>query len=216
MKMEQVSPDVDATGRKPTAIKSGCPWIFFLNERFLEMKRKVRDLMTGFSEIAVLDEKSTLFEAVLKIGIAGAMHQAALRCPAALVVDAERNVAGFLEFRNMLRGLEPRYVEFAEAAQKAGFSPERVRSELQKYGLWEDALEGLCKKAGETVIKRLMTVPEESRITDAEDSINEAIYQMIVAGKDYLFVRDGQALAGVISLSDILGHICDTVRDCRI
>jgi hypothetical protein len=39
---------------------------------------------------------------------------------------------------------------------------------------------------------------------------------MIVSGHDYLFVRDGQALAGVISLSDIMSHICDTVRACRI
>lgn len=180
------------------------------------MKRKVRDLMIGLSEIAVLDENSTLFEAILEMGIAGATHQAAFRHPAALVVDAERNVAGFLELRNVLGGLEPRYVEFAETAENAGFSPERIKSELQKYGLWEDALEGLCKKAGETVIKLLMTVPEESWIIDAEASINEAIYQMIVAGKDHLFVRDGQALTGVISLSDILGHICDTVRACRM
>ncbi len=180
------------------------------------MRHKVKELMTGLSEIAVIDENSTLFEAVLEIGIARARDPAGIRCAAALVVDKAGNVAGFLEFRNMLRGLEPRHDEFVESANKAGFSPDKIRSELQKYGLWEEALEGLCKKAGEMLIKRLMTVPEESRITNAEGSINEAIYQMIVSGHDYLFVRDGQVLAGIICLSDIMGHICDTVRACRI
>ncbi len=141
---------------------------------------------------------------------------AGMRCPAALVVDQERNVAGFLEFRNMLRGIEPRHGEFVESAKKGGFSPDKIGSELQKYGLRDDVLDGLCKKAGEILIKSLMTVHEESQITDAEDSINEAIYQMIVSGHDYLFVRDGQVLAGVISLSDIMSHICDTVMACRI
>jgi CBS domain-containing protein len=139
-----------------------------------------------------------------------------MRCPVALVVDDDRNVAGFLEFKNLLRGLEPRYVEFAESAQKGGFSAERVRSELQKHGLWKDALEGLCKEAGEALIMTLVSVPDESQIISAEASINEAIYQMIVSGKDYLCVMDGQSLAGVISLSDVLGHICDTVRGCRM
>ena len=180
------------------------------------MKRQVKELMTGLLEIPVVDENSTLFEALLEIAGARAAHPAAMKCPAALVVDRERNVAGFLEFRNMLKALEPRYGEFVESALKGGFSPEKIRSELQQYGLWEDALDGLCQKAGETVISSLMTVPEESQITNAESSINEAVYLMIVSGQDYLFVRDGRMLAGVISLSDVMGHICDTVRACRV
>jgi len=172
--------------------------------------------MTELSEIPVVDENSTLFEAVLEIAMARAAHPAVMKYPAALVVDKERNVAGFLEFRSMMKALEPRYGEFVESALKGGFSPDRIRSELQKYGLWEDALDGLCKRAGETAIKSLMTVPEESQITDAEASINEAVYLMTVSGQDYLFVRNGQMLAGVISLSDIMGHICDTVRACRV
>lgn len=180
------------------------------------MRRQVKELMIGLSEIPVVDKNSTLFEAVLGIGMARAAHPAGKNCPVALVVDGERNVAGFLEFRNLLRAVEPRYGEFVQSAGKGAFSPDKIRSELQKYGLWEDALEGLCKKAGETEIKSVMTVPEESQITKADSSVNEAVYQMIVSGQDYLFVRDGQMLTGVISLSDIVGHICDTVRACRI
>jgi len=180
------------------------------------MRRQVKELLTGLSEIPVVDENSTLFELVLEIGIARAANPAGLRCPAALVVDKEGNVAGFVEFRHLLRALEPRYGEFVETTSKSGFSPEKIRLELQQYGLWEDALEGLCKKAGETMIKSVMTVPEESQITDAESSINEAAYRMIASGQDYLLVKNGRVLAGVISLSDIMGFICDTVKACRI
>jgi CBS domain-containing protein len=180
------------------------------------MTRQVKELMTGLSEIPVVDENSTLFEAVLEIGIIRARHPAGMRLQAALVLDKERNVAGFLEFRHMLKALEPRYGEFVESAGNGGFSLDHIRSELRKYGLWEDALEGLCQKAGEMMIKSLVTIPEESRITDAESSLNEAVYRMIVSGQDYLFVRDGPMLTGVISLSDIMGHICDTVKACRV
>ncbi|HYA41551.1 MAG TPA: CBS domain-containing protein, partial [Syntrophobacteraceae bacterium] len=130
------------------------------------MAGQVKELMTGLSEIPLVDENSTLFEAVLEIGIMRARHPAGARLPAALVLDKERNVAGLLEFRHMLKALEPRYGEFVESALKGGFSPDKVRSELQKYGLWEDALEGLCKKAGETAIKSLMTALEETQTTN--------------------------------------------------
>jgi CBS domain containing-hemolysin-like protein len=180
------------------------------------MTRQVKELMTGLSEIPVVDENSTLFEALLEIGVIHSRHPAGARLPAALVLDGERNVAGILEFRHMLKALEPRYADFVESAGKGGFSFDRIRSELQKYGLWGDALEGLCQKAGETTIKSLMTVPEEIQIADAESSINEAVYRMIVSGQDYLFVRDGRMLIGFISLSDIMGHICDTVKACRM
>ena len=180
------------------------------------MSHKVKDLMIGVPEIAVIDENSTIFEAILRIGIARTSHPAAIRCPIALVADSENNVAGFLEFRALLGGLEPAYAEFAESARTRGFSSDTIRSELQKHGMWADALEGVCKKAGEASIKPLVTIPEDSQITSQEASVNEAIHQMIATGKDYLCVRDGRAVVGIISLADILGHICDTVRGCRI
>ena len=85
--MTKVQPEADATGANIWQQRS--------RERFLAMERKVKGLMNGLSEIAILDENAALFEAVLEIGIARANHPAASICPAALVVDSERNVAGF-------------------------------------------------------------------------------------------------------------------------
>jgi hypothetical protein len=96
------------------------------------------------------------------------------------------------------------------------FSSYKIGSELQKFGFWEEALEGLCKNAGETPIKSVMTIPDKNRITMAEGSIDEAIHQMLSSGQDYLFVRNAELLTGIISLSDIVGHICDAVRACRV
>jgi CBS domain-containing protein len=180
------------------------------------MAHQIRELMTGLSEIPVVDENSTLFEAVLEIGIVRARRPGGARLPAALVLDKEKNVAGLLEFRHLLKALEPRYGEFVESTGNEGLSPDRLRAELKKYGLWEDALEGVCQKAGETSIKSLMTIPEEIQMADAKMSINEAVYRMIASGRDHLLVRDGRVLIGVVTLSDIMGHICDTVRACRM
>lgn len=176
----------------------------------------VKELMTELSEIPVVDENATLFEAVLEIGIARAKQQAGARRPAVLVVDKDKRVAGFLEFRNMLMAFDPGYGEFAESARQRGLSPDKIRSELQRFGLLEDVLEDLCKKAAEISIKSVMSIPGQDRITQGEVSISEAAYRMAASGIDYLFVLDGNVVKGIISLSDVMGHICDTVRACRL
>ncbi len=181
------------------------------------MKRKVKEMMTSVANLAVIEENSTLFVAILAIGAVRKQNPAyGLRCPAALVSDGNRVISGFLDFRSMLKSLEPRYAEIAETVGKKGFSPEWIESEFKKYGLWAEALDNVCKKAGEIIVKTLMTIPRDNQITDVNTSLNEAVFQMVVTGNDYLFVRDGQILAGVISLSDVVTHVCDTVKDCRM
>lgn len=176
----------------------------------------VKELMSGLSEIPVVDGKATLFEAVLQIGLDGAKPTEGGRYPAVLVVDEGKRVAGFLEFRSMLLAFAPGYGEFARSAGQTGLSPDAMGAELQKLGLLEDALLDLCKKAAETPISSVMTIPGPDRITRGDVSISEAAYRMAVSAQDYLFVLDGEVLEGIISLSDIMAHICDTVRACRV
>lgn len=176
----------------------------------------VKELMSGLSEIPVVDEKATLFEAVLQIGMDGAKPTEGGRYPAVLVVDEVKRVAGFLEFRSMLLAFAPGYGEFARSVGQTGLSPDAMGAELQKLGLLEDALQDLCQKAAETPISSVMSIPGRDRITRGDVSISEAAYRMAVSSQDYLFVLDGEVLEGIISLSDIMTHICDTVRACRV
>lgn len=177
----------------------------------------MKEMMTSVSDLAVLEEGSTLFEAILAIGAARGDNPASpRRCPAVLVSNGDRRITGFLDFRKMLKGLEPKYGEIAETMEGNGVSAEWVKSMLKKHGLWANAFDDICKKAGEIIIRNLMTVPTENQITNVNTSLNEAVFQMVVTGNDYLFVRDGELLAGVISLSDIVTHVCDTVKDCRV
>ncbi len=185
-------------------------------ERVRLMRRRINQLMTKFSEIAVIDVNSTLFEAILEIAIVRKRNPAGLRCPAALVIDENRNVAGFLDFRHIMKGLEPQYVEVALTAKEGGFAAERIRVELEKLGFWEDGLDQICQKAGETTVGSIMTIPDESQIAEADAFVNEAVYRMVVTGKDYLFVRHGDVLTGIISLSDVMNHICESVIECRV
>lgn len=174
---------------------------------------RVRELMTGLSEIPVVDENATLFEAVLEIGAARAKRAPG---PAALVVDDAKRLAGFLEFGNMLMALQAGYGELVQFAAQTGLSPDAFRTALQKIGPLEDALEGLCKKAGEISIKSIMSIPAKERIIEGGVSISEAAYRMAVSGCDYLFVMDADVLEGLISLTDVMGHICYAVRECRL
>ncbi len=183
------------------------------------MRRKIKEVMTSVENLAVVGEDSTLFEAILSIGALKNQNGSqglGLRCPAALVSDGDHRITGFLDFRNMLKSLEPRYEEIVGSDQESAVSADFLKSELKKYGLWANALDDICKKAGELLIKNMMTVPDENQITEANASLNEALFQMVVTGNDYLFVRNGEVMAGIICLSDILTHICDTVKACLI
>jgi len=181
------------------------------------MRRKIEELMLQVADLPIFEKTATLFEVLLGIGMLRKKNPSdGLRYPGVLVSDGDRNIVGFLDFRNMLKGLEPRYFEMAESVEKSGFPPGWVRSELEKYGLHGNALDQLCKKTGDTTILELMTVPGAKEITDSDASVNEVIYQMVVTGNDFLFVRSGNLLVGVINISDILTYICDVVKGCRI
>lgn len=181
------------------------------------MQHKVKDIMTSVVHLAVVEEGATLFEAILAIGEIRKLNPAyAMRCPAALVTNGDRQIIGFLDFRSMIKGLEPRYGEIAETAREIGPSAEWIESELKKHGLWANALDDICKTAGEILVKNLMAIPGENQMIDVNTSLNEALFRMVVAGKDYMLVREGEMLAGVISFSDILAHVCDAVKECRI
>ncbi len=177
---------------------------------------RVKELMSGLSQIPVVDDGATLFDAVLQVGVARAGGQGGSRSPAVLVVDEEKKITGFLEFAKLVLALAPDGGELAESAKRSGLSPDEIRLELKKFGLLEDALENPCKKAGETPIKSIMSIPGPDRITGSEVSISEAAFRMALSGHDFLFVLDGELLRGIISLDDVMGHICDTVRACRL
>lgn len=173
--------------------------------------------MTETSNLAVVEENSTLFEAILAVGAFSSTKSLnGCRRPAALVINTRNEITGFLDFRSILKSLEPKYAEIVDSAEEVGFSPERIKAELKKYGLWANALEDICKKAGEMVIRTIISVPQVNQIIDEDSSLNEALFQMMVTGNDYLFVKEGTKLAGIINLSDIVKDLCDTVKACRI
>ncbi len=177
---------------------------------------RVKDLMTAFSEMPVVDENANLFEALLQIGVAWTDRSSGARSPVALVVNEESRVIGFLECKNLLLAFQPGYLELVEAAGPRRISPSKIGFEIEKSGLLEEALEDLCKKAAEIPIRSALTMPGQDRITGSEVSISQAAFRMAVSGLDYLFVAGGDGLEGIITLTDLMRHICETVRACRL
>lgn len=180
------------------------------------MKRKIKELMAQITELAVVNVDSTVFEAILEIGIAKSLYNGGLKWPAALVTDDRGRIVGFLDFHNMLKGLEPEYADLADAAQANGVSGLHIRSEIKKRGILRDGLDELCRRAGETTIRAAMSGADEGGTIDSEAPISEAVLQMMVTGRDYLFVREGETLAGIVGLNDIMMHFCERVRACRV
>jgi CBS domain-containing protein len=177
---------------------------------------RVKDVMTGFSEMVAVDENANLFEALLQIGAALTDRVSGGKTPVALVVNEQNRLTGFLECKNLLLAFQPGYLEWAESAAPGEVSPAKIGFAIEKSGLLEEALEGLCKKAAEIPIRSVMAMPGKERITGSQVSISQVALRMAVSGQDYLFVEDGDVLEGIITLSDLMKHICETVRACRL
>ncbi|MCE5333708.1 MAG: CBS domain-containing protein [Desulfobacteraceae bacterium] len=178
------------------------------------MKRRIRELMARISELAVVDAESSVFEAILEIGIVKHLYNGGLKWPTVLVLDQEQKVIGFVDFRSMLKDLQPQFSYFARGGETNGHSS--GDSGASESASLLDGLDDLCRRASETPIRSAMAIAEGGVTIDADASIAEAIIQMTTLGRDYLFVREGDALTGIIGLNDIMTHLCERVRACRV
>lgn len=173
--------------------------------------------MTEVVDLPIFDRRSTLFEAILGMGALRKNNPSSgFRYPGVLVSDEERRIAGFVDFRNLLKGLEPGYFELAESVKGNGMPTGWVRSELERHGLHTNALDELCRKTGGIEIGELMSTPDPREVTEADAPVDEVIYRMVVTGKDFLFVRSGGALVGIINISDVLAYMYEVVKHCRV
>lgn len=180
---------------------------------------KVRELMVPLAEYATVLEEATLNEAVL------ALEEAQKRVEgdrekhrAVLVLDGKGRVAGKLDQWTVLWALEPRYKLMGNLRETSryGFSPSFLRSMSEHYGLWRQPLEGICRKAADMKVKEMMRTPTEGELVGEDDSLDTAIHQLVMGHHQSLLVTRGEAIVGVLRLSDVFEKICDNIKACQI
>jgi CBS domain-containing protein len=180
---------------------------------------KIKELMIPLAKYATVSEDATLYEAVVALEEAQKKFDGERdRHRAILVLDKENRVVGKVSQWDILKGLEPRYDQIGHLKETSryGFSPDFIRSMMDSYGLWRKPLEDICRKAGEMQVKALMYAPDEGEYVADEATLDQAIHLLVMGHHQSLLVKSGDAIVGILRLSDVFREICRMIKTCRI
>jgi hypothetical protein len=182
---------------------------------------KVKDLMVPLDEYATVDEEATLYDAVMALEKA---HEELDRTRytylhrAVLVLDKTMKVIGKVSQLDALRALEPKYAEIGDlgGAGRGGFSPQFLRSMLERYSLLDGPLNAVCTSAAKIKVKDFMYTPKEGEFVGEDAGLNEAVHQFVMGHHQSLLVTRGGEITGVLRLTDVFKHIFQTMKACVI
>jgi CBS domain-containing protein len=177
----------------------------------------VKDLMVPLAEYATVEERATLFEAVLSLEYAHEKFDPKRpKHRAILVLNEKQQVVGKIGFREVLKSLEKKYADIEDLRGVAGnFTPEFIRAQLQKYSLLQKPLNDICRKAAHVRVTEFMHIPREDEYVAKDATLDEAIHQLIMNEKLSLLVRDDHEVIGILRLSDVVDKVWEIMKACE-
>ena len=179
----------------------------------------VQELMVPLSEYTTVSEEATLYDAVLALEKAQqSFDPKKHRHRAVLVYDKKHRVVGKLGQMDILKTLEPKYAEMGDLVplSRAGFSPEFLKSMIEKFALWDKPLTDICSKAAGLKVKDIMYTPTKGEYVEEDASLGEAIHQLVMGHHQSLLVTRGKKIVGILRLVDVFGRICEAMKTCRL
>ena len=120
-----------------------------------------------------------------------------------LVFDEKYQLLGTLGLEEILRGLEPRYLDAVSHAQ--GY----VAPSEELAVLWADS--DACREASSRQVQEVMR-PIKSTVS-LGDSVTRAAVAMLADGAGVVPVMDGLKVAGVVRLEDVYQAITSSVMN---
>jgi predicted transcriptional regulator len=135
-----------------------------------------------------------------------------------LVYGKNNKVVGKLGQLDILKTLEPKYAEMGDLGplSRAGFSPEFLRSMIEKFALWDKPLSDICSKAGRMKVKDIMYTPTEGEYVEENASLGEAIHQLVMGHHQSLLVSRGAEIVGILRLVDVFNRVRDAMKTCEL
>jgi CBS domain-containing protein len=180
----------------------------------------IKDLMVPLADYATVSEYATLSEAVLALKEAQKnFDQDRYRHRAVLVLDKNGRVVGKVSQIDALKALEPRYrgLEDLESLEGLyGFKEDSFRRMMTEHGLWKQPIDDICRKAATLTVRDIMHTPTKGEYVAESATLNEAVHQLILGHHQSLLVTRGDAIVGVLRLTDVFHRISDMMAECKI
>jgi CBS domain-containing protein len=179
----------------------------------------VKELMVPLSEYATVSQEATLYDAVLALEKAQQIFEPEQhRHRGVLAFDKDNKIVGKLGQLEILKALEPKYAEMGELGplSRAGFSPQFLKSMIEKFALWDKPLSDICSKAARMKVKDIMYTPTEGEYVGENASLGEAIHQLVMGHHQSLLVTRGEEIVGIIRLVDVFKEVCEVMKSCEL
>jgi CBS domain-containing protein len=179
----------------------------------------VKDLMLPLSEYATVSEEATLYDAVLALETAQEVFEPQRhRHRGVLAFDKNNKIVGKLGQLDILKTLEPKYAQMGDLGplSRAGFSPQFLKSMVEKFALWDKPLSDICSKAARMKVKDIMYTPTEGEYVEENASLGEAIHQLVMGHHQSLLVTRGEEIVGILRLVDVFKEVSEAMKSCEL
>jgi len=124
-----------------------------------------------------------------------------------LVFDEKYQLLGYLGIREMLQGIEPRFLKSKEKAHFMGLEP----VDLTLGSLWQDLFSRRCQEEAKKPVKEVMA-PIQATV-QADDPIVKAAYAMLQTDSWIIPVMEGNKVVGIVRLVDIFKELTTAVLE---
>ena len=182
---------------------------------------RVSDLMVPLDEYATVSQDVSLYEAVIALEKAQEeldrkRHHYLHR--AILVYDKNKKIIGKINQLDVLMTLEPQYQEMGDmrSLSRAGFSPQFLKSMMEKFHLCDESFSEMCTKAAKIKVKDFMYTPTEGEYVEEETSLCEAIHQLVMGHHQSLLVTRGEEITGILRLTDVFKEVSQMIKTCTM
>jgi CBS domain-containing protein len=162
-------------------------------------EKKVKDLMIPLEDYPHIPHWFTLRQAMAIVREAAIKFEGSFEPRAVLVFDEKYQLMGILTLRDMIKGLEPKFL------QATGL----VKMDPNLTVLLGDQLGPNIREASQRPVSEVMSPIQASVAGDAP--IAKALYLMIKENVGLMPVIQEDKVAGMIRLSDLFGEIATVV-----
>jgi Mg/Co/Ni transporter MgtE len=170
-------------------------------------ERLVKDLLIPLTDYPHIPYWFSVREAIAMIKAAAADQTKKVLPYLVLVFDEKYQLLGYLGIKEMLRGIEPRFLKAKDIPRFIG--PETV--DLTFGTLWKDLFTRRCKEEAKKPVKEVMA-PIRATI-QATDPIVKAAYLMLQTDTWIIPVMEDKKVAGIARLVDIFKELTTQVLE---
>jgi len=171
--------------------------------------KRVRDVMIPLGRYPSVRDTATLRDAVELMETAELEVQGRRSLPRVLLVFDEIQVlVGYVRRRDLMLGLEPRFLVVQPLAYRKKLFDVAVDPNLSELP-YDRVIQGIREQAARPVSDVMRPIED---IVQADDHIMKAIYEMVSQDLTLIPVVDGKQLIGVVRSIELFHEIAQVLR----